>query len=75
MLEARPEVGPGSFKTAANRVGSIEFVHPDAVLGTLERAFVLYRSLDTPFRRAAFMEFVGLGGTPVHGRQRPDGPA
>ena len=58
MLEARPEVGPGSFKAAANRVGSIEFVHPDAVLGTLERAFVLYRSLDTPFRRAAFMEFV-----------------
>ena len=58
MLEQRPEVAPGQLKTAPNRVGAVEFVRPDAVVGTLERAFEMYGTLDTPFRRAAFLHFI-----------------
>ena len=58
MFERRRDVAPGRFKTAPNRVGAIEFVRPDAVVGTLERGFEMYGSLDTPFRRAAFIHFL-----------------
>ena len=37
MLAQRPDAAPGQFKTAPNRVGAVEFVRPDAVVGTLER--------------------------------------
>ena len=39
MLAKRPDTAPGQFKTAPNRVGAVEFVRPDAVVGTLERGF------------------------------------
>ena len=58
MLAQRPDAAPGRFKTAPNRVGAVEFVRPDAVVGTLERGFEMYRTLDTPFRRAAFIHFL-----------------
>ncbi|MDE0009302.1 MAG: Fic family protein [Gammaproteobacteria bacterium] len=58
MLSQRPEAAPGQFKTAPNRVGAIEFVHADAVVGTLERSFEMHRTLDTPFSRAVFMHFL-----------------
>jgi len=58
MLAKRADAAPGRFKTAANRVGAIEFVRPDAVVGTLERGFEMYRTLDSPFRRAAFIHFL-----------------
>lgn len=58
MLANRPEAAPGRFKTAANRVGAIEFVRPDAVVGTLERGMEMYKTLDSPFRRAAFIHFL-----------------
>lgn len=58
MLSQRPEAAPGEFKTASNRVGAIEFVRPDAVVGTLERGFEMHQTLDIPFQRAAFMHFL-----------------
>ena len=58
MLAKRPDAAPGQFKTAPNRVGAVEFVRPDAVVGTLERGFEMDRTLDTPFRRAAFIHFL-----------------
>ncbi len=58
MFERRPDGAPGQFKTAPNRVGAIEFVQPDAVVGTLERGFDLYETLDAPFHRAAFIHFL-----------------
>ena len=58
MFERRPDGAPGRFKTAPNRVGAIEFVRPDAVVGTLERSFEMHRALDAPFRRAAFIHFL-----------------
>ena len=58
MLARRPDAAPGQFKTVPNRVGAVEFVRPDAVVGTLERGFEMYRTLDTPFRRSAFIHFL-----------------
>ncbi len=58
VLSQRPEAAPGEFKTAANRVGAIEFVRPDAVVGTLERGFEMHQTLSAPFQRAAFMHFL-----------------
>ena len=57
-LGGRPQASPGRFKTLPNRVGTIDFVAPDAVLGTLEKGFDIYRGLDVPFHRAAFMHFL-----------------
>ena len=57
-LGGRPEATPGRFKTAPNRVGTMTFVAPDAVLGTLERGFDIYCGLVEPFHRAAFIHFL-----------------
>ncbi len=57
-LGGRPEATPGAFKTMPNRVGAVTFVAPDAVLGTLERGFDIYRGLVSPFHRAAFIHFL-----------------
>ena len=57
-LGGRPEATPGRFKTAPNRVGAMTFVAPDAVLGTLDRGFDIYRGLVSPFHRAAFIHFL-----------------
>ena len=58
VLGGRPEAAPGRFKTAPNRIGAMTFVAPDAVLGTLERGFDVYRCLVEPFHRAAFIHFL-----------------
>ena len=58
VLAGRPTQDPGRFKTVPNRVGGTAFVSPDAVVGTLQRSFDLYRALDTPFRRAVFIHFL-----------------
>ena len=57
-LGGRPDISPGSFKTAPNRVGNLFFVAPDAVPGTLKRGFEIYRGLTSAFHRAAFMHFL-----------------
>ena len=58
IMAGRPEVLPGEFKVAANRAGQTLFVAPDLVSGTLEQGFSLYRSLESPFARAAYMMFL-----------------
>ncbi len=58
IMEGRPEMGPGEFKEVQNRVGQTIFVAPELVLGTLEQGFDLYRSLESPFERAAYMMFL-----------------
>ena len=58
IMEARPEKGPGVFKTGANRVGASHFVAPVLVEGTLEQGFLLSRSLESPLQRAIFMMFL-----------------
>lgn len=58
MMEQRPEVQPGVFKTAPNRAGETHFVHPDYVRGTLGKGFELYRDLEPGIARAIFMMFL-----------------
>lgn len=58
IMQSRPDVRPGAFKLAGNRAGSTFFVAPELVTGTLERAFELHRSLETPFERAVFAMFL-----------------
>ena len=55
VMQGRPDVSPGQFKSRANRAGPIVFVAPEAVLGTLERGFAIYRDLPSAFHRAVFM--------------------
>ena len=55
IMAGRPEVLPGEFKVTENRAGLTLFVASDLVPGTLERGFALYRSLESPFERAAYM--------------------
>jgi hypothetical protein len=57
LMEARPEVGPGVFKSVPNRVGNYVFVEPELVEGTLLRAFGHYDGLISPLSRALFMMF------------------
>jgi hypothetical protein len=58
LLEGRPEKHPGVFKTEANRVGSVQFVAPTLVEGTLREGFGFYRRLTSPFARAVFQMFL-----------------
>jgi Fic family protein len=58
ILEARPEKGPGQYKTETTRAGGTVFVEPELVRGTLGHGFDVYRSLATPFERAVFMTFL-----------------
>ena len=58
IMQGRPNKRPGVFKTQQNQVGTTVFVEPKLVLGTLERGFELYRSIDAPLHRAMFMTFL-----------------
>jgi hypothetical protein len=58
MLERRPQVGPGSFKTRENRAGATTFVHPDLVNGTLIEGYRYYEALPAGLAKAIFMMFL-----------------
>ena len=58
IMAGRPETLPGEYKEEENRAGLTVFVAPDLVPGTLEEGFALYRSLESPFERAAYMMFL-----------------
>lgn len=58
LMGGRPELGPGMFKTQANRAGLTEFVAPELVRGTLKRGFELAEGLISPWERAVYMKFL-----------------
>jgi Fic family protein len=58
MLERRPRVNPGAFKTHVNRAGSTTFVHPDMVVGTLAEGYRYYETLPSGLAKAIFMMFL-----------------
>jgi fido (protein-threonine AMPylation protein) len=58
LMAARPEVGPGTFKTQPNRAGNTVFVQPAQVRGTLREGFRLLSGLDEPMARAVFVHFL-----------------
>lgn len=58
LLEGRPHMNPGVFKTKNNRAGQTEFVDHRLVKGTLSQGFKYYAALTDPFARAIFMMFM-----------------
>lgn len=58
LMEGRPGSQPGTFKRTGNRAGSVLFVAPDLVSGTLAQGFDMCRGLEAPFQRAVFMMFL-----------------
>jgi Fic/DOC family len=63
VMGGRPDKRPGEFKHLGNRAGSVEFVAPDLVEGTLRRGFEAGAGLVDPFQRAVYAMFVA---TEVH---------
>lgn len=58
LMDARPSIRPGDFKTKPNQAGDTAFVHPDLVRGTLREGMNIFRSLSDPFSRALFVHFL-----------------
>lgn len=58
LMQGRPEMSPGEFKTVANRAGSTIFVAPELVQGTLRQGFKWLQALQSPFHRAVYMMFL-----------------
>jgi hypothetical protein len=58
IMEGRPEALPGEFKERPNQFGSMIFVAPDDVHGTLTEGFRTYQRLTEPLHRAIFVMFL-----------------
>ena len=58
MLERRPEITPGEFKTKANYAGQTKFVGPGFVRGTLLEGAKLAPSVPEGLARAIFYAFL-----------------
>jgi hypothetical protein len=58
LMIGRPDVGRGEFKVSANQAGSVTFVDPDLVHGTLARGLALAGSLPPGLARAIYVMIV-----------------
>ncbi|MFV2065119.1 MAG: Fic family protein, partial [Chloroflexota bacterium] len=58
ILEQRPGMNPGVFKSRNNQAGATLFVAPRHVEGTLRAGFDLAADLSSPFARAVYMMFL-----------------
>lgn len=58
QMKERPEVGPGEFKTLANRAGNTEFVVPRLVRGTLVEGSKLLSTVPAGTARALMAMFI-----------------
>lgn len=58
LLDGRPHLEPGIFKTKNNRAGNTVFVDWRLVKGTLNVGFKYYSALADPFAKAVFMMFM-----------------
>lgn len=58
QMRERPEIGPGEFKTLANRAGNTEFVAPRLVRGTLAEGSKLLPSVPAGTARALMAMFL-----------------
>lgn len=58
QMKERPEVGPGEFKTLANRAGNTEFVPPRLVRGTLVEGSKLLPTVPAGIARALYAMFL-----------------
>src|SRR4051812_3162043 len=57
-MKERPGVGPGAFKTVANRAGNTEFVAPRLVRGTLVEGSKLLPTVPPGIARALLAMFL-----------------
>jgi Fic family protein len=58
IMGMRLDKMPGEFKLKENRAGSTLFVAPNLVIGTLQKGYEIYRSIETPLHRAIYMMFL-----------------
>jgi hypothetical protein len=58
LLSAREDKNPGLFKDKNNFAGNTSFVDFNLVRGTLIQSFDLYKALEHPFSKAAYMMFI-----------------
>jgi len=58
IMHGRSESRPGEFKERVNQVGTVIFVAPEDVHGTLIEGFRIYQRLTEPLHRAIFMMFL-----------------
>lgn len=58
LMVGRPDIGPGQFKIDSNRVGSVSFVAPELVGGTLLQGLKLLDDLPVGLARALYVMFV-----------------
>ncbi len=58
LMEGRPDMRPGEFKTRNNQAGSTMFVAPDLVEATMREGFSIALPLVDPFARALYMMFL-----------------
>lgn len=58
LMHSRKNIDPGNFKQKSNKAGNTHFVLPIDVVGTLVRAFDIYKGLQPGMCRALFMQFV-----------------
>lgn len=58
VMGGRPEKHPGEYKELANRAGSMLFVHPDLVRGTLSEGLAVRNTLEPGMARAIFSMFL-----------------
>lgn len=66
LMRGRPEVDPGMFKTVNNRVGDHRFVEPEAVIGTMRRAWDALATVRDPFARALGLHYLVSGVHPFN---------
>lgn len=64
IMRARAEAHPGEFKAVSNQAGNTLFVAPELIRGTLAEGLRIFKTLRTPFQRAAFVMFVVLEAHP-----------
>lgn len=58
LMESRPGVLPGVFKTQGNQAGNTTFVAPELLEGTLREGHEMMTGIDDPFRRALFLHYM-----------------
>ena len=58
LMGGRPDKNPGQIKQRSNQAGSVIFVKPELVSGTLKQGFEIYKKLTSPFSKAVFMMFL-----------------
>lgn len=58
VMEGRPEMAPGEFKSKSNRAGTTIFVDPEMVEGTIRAGWSELETLNDPFARATYAMFM-----------------